>query len=601
MAGYMTSRQYSTWQIYRSLLSEARPFWSFIAAVFALNLLATPLKLLAPVPLKIVVDYVLVFGEEPVAKPFAIGVPFLENSSQQSLLILAIVLLLAIAFISYLNALLIRLLHGYTAEKLVVGFRSRLFQHVQNLSLRYHDEKGSTDSTYRIQYDAPAIQWIVLDGVIPFLAAFATVIAMFVVTWTLDWQLAIVAAALAPVLLFVTHTWGRGLRRQWREVKQLQSDAMSVVQECFSGIRVVKAFGGESREQQRFHQHAYAGLKEQMRVLASQGTFELVAGMIVATGTALALYLGVQHVLSGQLTLGNFLLVWAYLGQLYGPLQTISGKITTLQGSLASAERALTLLDRAPEVVELPNARPIDRSRGGVKFDGVSFSYDVGKPVLTEVSFEVHPGTSVGIAGPSGVGKSTLMNLLLRFYDPTEGAIQLDGVDLRNYRLSDLRDQFSVVLQEPLLFHASIRENIAYAKPGATDEEIAAAAVAANVENFVAKLPDGYDTIIGERGMRLSGGERQRIAVARAFLKDAPILILDEPTSAIDVGTESILLESLQRLIEGKTVFMIAHRASTLAGCDVMFSIEEGRIASATTKERENQIVVSSQHRPVNE
>ncbi len=577
------------------MLSEARPFWAFIAGVLALNLLATPLRLLAPVPLKIVVDYVLV--DNPLAQ-LSTALSPLENSSPQKLLIVAVVLLLAIAFITYLNALLIRLLHGYTAEKLVVGFRSRLFRHVQNLSLRYHDEKGSTDSTYRIQYDAPAIQWIVLDGVIPFLAAFATVIAMFVVTWTLDWQLAVIAAALAPVLLFVTHAWGRGLRRQWREVKQLQSDAMSVVQECFSGIRVVKAFGGESREQQRFYRHAYAGLRKQMRVLASQGTFELAAGMIVATGMAMALYIGVQHVLSGRLTLGNFLLVWAYLGQLYGPLQTISSKITTLQGSLASAERALVLLDCDPEVVEIPNAKPIDRSRGRVKFDGVSFSYDAGKPVLTEVSFEVHPDTSVGIVGPSGVGKSTLMNLLLRFYDPTEGSIQLDGEDLRNYRLSDLRDQFSVVLQEPLLFHASIRENIAYAKPGATEEQIVAAAAAANVEDFVAKLPDGYHTIIGERGMRLSGGERQRIAVARAFLKDAPILILDEPTSAIDVGTENILLESLQRLIQGKTVFMIAHRASTLAGCDVIVSVENGRIASVTNRDSENPDAVSAHHRP---
>jgi ATP-binding cassette subfamily B protein len=289
-----------------------------------------------------------------------------------------------------------------------------------------------------------------------------------------------------------------------------------------------------------------------------------------------ALVIGVQQVRAGQLSLGNLLLVMAYMQQIYKPLKTLSKKTADVQSSLASAERAFALLDELPEVSERKDARRLARSAGSLLFLDVSFAYDAEHVVLHRVSFAAPPGTRVGIRGTTGAGKSTLMGLLMRFYDPTDGEITLDGVDLRDYSLADLRRQFAIVLQEPVLFSTSISENIAYGRDGATREEIVEAARLANAYDFIMELPEGFDTPVGERGMRLSGGERQRISLARAFLKDAPILILDEPTSSVDVKTEAVIMEAMQRLMQGRTTFMIAHRLDTLATCDMQIELEKG-------------------------
>jgi len=279
--------------------------------------------------------------------------------------------------------------------------------------------------------------------------------------------------------------------------------------------------------------------------------------------------------------LGELLIVMTYLAQLYEPLKTLSKKVADLQSGLAGAQRVFSLLDELPEVVEQRDALPLLRASGGIAFRNVAFSYDGETPILRGISFEIAPGTRLGISGATGAGKTTLVSLLTRFYDPTAGQILLDGIDLRDYRLADLRNQCAIVLQEPVLFSASIRENIAYARPGAADEDIVLAAKAANAHGFIARLPEGYDTLVGERGMRLSGGERQRISIARAFLKGAPILILDEPTSSVDLGTEALILEALDRLMQCRTTIIIAHRLSTLAICDARIEIEHGRILRA--------------------
>jgi ATP-binding cassette subfamily B protein len=302
----------------------------------------------------------------------------------------------------------------------------------------------------------------------------------------------------------------------------------------------------------------------------------------MALGSATVLYVGVRHVEARIITLGSLLLVMGYLTQLYQPLRTVSRKVATLQLRLASAERAFSLLDETPEVVEKRNATPLARASGHVSFRGVTFAYERNRPILRDVSFDVPPATRVGIAGATGAGKTTLLNLLLRFYDPLSGQIFLDGVELRDYRLEDLRRQFAIVLQEPVLFSTTIDENISYGRPSATQDQVAAAAEAANVHAFIAGLPDGYDTVVGERGMSVSGGERQRISIARAFLKDAPILLLDEPTSSVDAETEAGILEAMERLMQGRTVFMIAHRTSTLQNCDVRLELREGRLVGVT-------------------
>jgi len=313
--------------------------------------------------------------------------------------------------------------------------------------------------------------------------------------------------------------------------------------------------------------------------------FNNKVGATIGLGMGTVLFVETRHVLAGTMTLGELVLVVGYLQQLYDPLKTASKKVGSLQSSLASAERVYSLLDEAPDFVDPPGARPLVRAAGAVAFRNVSFAYEPAHGVLDDVSFEVAPGTRLGIAGTTGAGKTTLVSLLTRFYDPTSGQILLDGVDLREYRLADLRNQFAIVLQEPVLFSTTIAENIAYARPGAEDADVVAAAQAADAHDFICALPEGYGTPVGEHGVRLSGGERQRIALARAFLKDAPILILDEPTSSVDVRTEAQILQAMERLMTGRTAFMIAHRASTLEICDARLDLEHGRVVATTARD----------------
>jgi ATP-binding cassette subfamily B protein len=558
----------------------ARPYWLQILGIFVLGLLATPLALLAPLPLAIAVDNVL--GAKPLPDFLVMLLPASATESPAALLIVAAVLVIAIELLSQLQALGSTLLSTYTGEKLVLGLRTRLFGHVQRLSLSYHDSIGTSDSTYRIQYDSSAIRYIAIDGVVPFVAAIITLVSMLYVTFRLDWQLALVALAVSPVLFILVRIYRLRLRRQSRQLKKFESATLSVVQEVLTAVRVVKAFGQEEREQARFIHRANEGLQARIRVSLAEGALGLMLGLTMAIGTASVLLIGVRNVQAGVLTLGGLLLVMAYLGQLYRPLKTISRKVASLQSHLASAERALSILDEAPDVKERPDALPLPRASGAIAFHNVCFEYDEGYPILQDFSIEVPAGTRVGIAGETGAGKTTLVSLLNRFYDPTAGHILLDGFDLRDYKLADLRSQFALVLQEPVLFSTSVSENIAYARPGANREEIVRAAEAANAHDFIVNLPDGYETQVGERGMRLSGGERQRIALARAFLKDAPILILDEPTSSVDLRTEVEIIEAMERLMQGRTSLMIAHRLSTLENCDLLLVVEHGQLVGAT-------------------
>jgi ATP-binding cassette, subfamily B, bacterial len=580
------ARKYSLREISRRMLAETRAHWLPIAALFGISLLTIPLTLLTPIPLKLMVDSII--GTEPLPGVLATLLP--AGADRTSFFTIAFVagLVVFIALGKQACDLVFSVLRTYTGEKLVLGFRGKLFRHVQRLSLSYHDSKGTADSTYRIQYDAPAIQWISIDALIPLVTALFTLLAMIFVMARIHWELALVALAVAPFLFVVSQKFSRRLKLRWREAKDIESSTLGVVQEVLSSVRVVKAFAQEDREQKRYLEHAGRNLREQLRLSMTAGTFSLVIGIAMALGTAAVLFLGTRHVQAGELTLGEFILVMSYLAMLYGPLQTLSKSAGSLQGSLVSMERAFDILDHAEDVVEKPNAKPLARARGEIAFEHVTFAYTPERTALNDISFEIPPGARVGIAGTTGAGKSTLVGLLLRLYDPSSGRILLDGVDLRDYKRRDLRNQFAIVLQEPVLFSSSIAENIAYAKPDATETEIAAAAEAANAHEFIARLPHGYKTLVGERGFQLSGGERQRISLARAFLKDAPILILDEPTSSVDVKTESVILEAMQRLMRGRTTFMIAHRLNTLEVCDVRLHLERGRLvppASTAAKE----------------
>ena len=570
----MAAATYTDVNLFHRLLRQARPYWPHIAGVFLVSLLSTPLALLTPLALKIAVDSVI--GSHPLPGFVNALVPSVVTRSDQAVLVFAASLFVTVALLTQLQQLGSSLLRTYTGERLVLGFRSQIFRHVQRLSLSYHDSKGTADSTYRIQYDAPSIQYIAVDGLIPLATAGVTLVVMIYVTALIDWQLALVALAISPILVGLIRVYRQRLRSQSREVKRLETSALSVVQEVLAAIRVVKAFGQEDREDKRFVDRSTEGMRARIRLAFGEGGFGMMVGMTTTIGTATILFIGVRHVQTGVLTLGELLLIMSYVVQLYEPLKTIGRQSATLQRSLASVERAFALLDEAPDVVERPNTRPISRARGELAFRNVSFAYDTNRPILNNISFEIGAGTRLGIAGATGAGKTTLVNLLNRFYDPTSGQIVLDGVDLRDYKLANLRDQFAIVLQDPVLFSTSVAENIVYARPNAGFGEIVAAAKAADAHDFITELPDGYETLVGERGMRLSGGERQRISLARAFLKDAPIIILDEPTNSVDMNTEAAIMDSMQHIMQGRTTIMIAHRLSTLENCEKLLVIEDG-------------------------
>lgn len=575
----MRSWSQSDRELYGRLVGFARPYWFHVLLLGLLGLLASPIALLNPVPLKIAVDSVL--GSQPLPGFFQAVSPEFLTSTKHGVLVLAVGLLVAITLVGHVHELANTLLRTYTSERLLLDFRARLFDRAQRLSLAYHDSTGTADTLYRIEKDAPALQSLTVDGLVPFVSAIVTVVAMLYVAARLDWVLAVVAMTVVPVLFFLTAVRRRRMRTEARRVKKLESGVFGVVQESLGALRVVKAFGQETRGTTRFTERAREGMRGRIRLAWIEGSTGVLVGITTAAGMALVLYLGVSHVQSGRLTLGQLLLITGYLGQLYRPLKTVSRKVTTVQSRLASAERALALLDEPMDVPERPGARVLTRARGAVSFRDVSFGYKSDRPVLDGMSFEVEAGDRVAITGTTGAGKTTLVSLLTRFYDPTAGQILLDGVDLRDYRLADLRAQFAIVLQDSVLFSTTIAENIAYGRPDASDEELVAAARAAGAHDFIERLPGGYETSVGERGMTLSGGERQRVALARAFLRDAPILILDEPTSSVDMRTEAAILEAMERLMEGRTVFLITHRPHPLTSWSMHLHVREGRLGPA--------------------
>jgi len=586
----MTADRDSDVSVIQKLFLEARPHWSRLAFMYSLEFLSAPLALLAPIPFMLAVDSVI--GSKPLPDFFRLIIPDSIESSRTALLIFISVFVVVIALLSNLIGTIKSLLKTLTSEKLVLEFRARLLNHAQRVSLAYHDRTGTADSIYRIQHDAPAISWIIVSGITPFISAGSMLIGMIVVTAKIDSQLALVALAVSPIIAFLTHAVRKRLREQWHDVKKLESSALKIIKETLGSLRVVKAFGQEHWEHRRFISQANKSYTARMEAVKRESVYGFFVGATLAIGTAIVLFIGVRHVESGLLTLGKLFLVMTYIGQLYNPLQSLGLQVTTLQQSLASAERSFLLLRLPPEVFDRPDAKALNHASGKLEFRNVYFSYEPQRAVLHDICFSVPKGYRVGIAGKTGSGKTTLMNLLIRFYDPDSGRILLDDTDIREYKVSDLRNQFAVVLQEPILFSGTVTENIAYGRPDATLEEIAEAARMANVDEFLGSLPEGYNTRLGERGMLLSGGQRQRIALARAFLKDAPVLILDEPTSSVDVKTEALIMDALERLMRGRTTFIIAHRLGTLDHCDMVLVMEEGRLLNMQSAAGGDEIVI---------
>jgi len=568
-------RKYSDGTLYRRLLDQARPYWLHLTGLFLLQLVATPIALLVPIPLQITVDSVI--GGKPVPSWIAGLLPS-GWERPDALLWVAAIAVVGVSLLLQIQEMLAWIYRTWIGERLVLDLRARLFRHLQSLSLTYHDTGGTAQSVYRVQSDASSIETVLVQGLVRIVTMVLRIVVLVFATWQIDAKLVLIALVASPVMFLLTRLFRGRLRAGWRLAKERETAAMSVVSETLAAVRVVKAFGQEEREKRRFQEEAQAGIDASVKAVSSHGGFDLLVGLTVGIVSAAVLYVGASQVLAGKLTLGQLLLVVGYLSQLFGPLREVGTKMADLQRALAGAERTFTLIDEKSEAEERPGAKPLDRAVGTVEFRGVAFAYGTNPPLFRDVSFSVAAGSRVGIAGRTGSGKTTLLSLLFRFYDPTAGSILLDGTDLRDWKLRDLRNQFSFVLQDAVLFSTTVAENIAYGRPSATPEEIVAAARAANAHDFIVAMPKGYDTEVGERGMRLSGGERQRIALARAFLKDAPLLILDEPTSALDVKTEAAIVDALDRLMKGRTTFMIAHRLGTLASCDVRLEVRDGQV-----------------------
>jgi ATP-binding cassette subfamily B protein/subfamily B ATP-binding cassette protein MsbA len=542
-----------------------------VAAGLTLLVGSTAAALLQPWPLKLVVDCVL--GDQP---PPAV----LAMSSKTALLGALVTAMVGLQLLVGVLSMLGTYIVIRAALRMVFRLRCVVFEHLQKLSLAFHDAAKIGDSLYRVTWDTYAVQTLLNNAIVPATTATLTLAGIAVIMALLDWRVTVAALGVAGPLVLLIRRLDRPMTERSLRVHERESDVSSRVQETLTAIRAVQAFAREPLERQHFERQATASLRANLDLTLLQTGSQMIVSVVMAVGTAAVVWLAGLRALRGALTPGDVVLLAAYVVMLYRPLEALAYTAVAVQGAAAGARRVLALLDVRPDVIDAPDAVPLPgRATGRLDFEGVSFAYRPGEAALRDVSLGVHPGETVAIVGASGAGKTTLASLMVRFYDPVAGRIRLDGHDLRALTLRSLRQSVALVLQDPIIFAATIRENIAYGRPDATAEDVESAARAANAHEFIAALPAGYDTVVGERGTTLSGGQRQRLSIARAFVKDAPVLILDEPTSALDAENEHAILEALMRLMKGRTTLIIAHRLSTIRDADRIVVLHDGAVA----------------------
>ncbi|HEU0009823.1 MAG TPA: ABC transporter ATP-binding protein [Verrucomicrobiae bacterium] len=568
---------------FRRLLAYAAPHRQAFGVIGLLTFLASVLAALQPWPLKLLVDHVL--RSKPVPAVFQTVFRAFHLSPTPSALLIVIVLagLVLFALNSVVELVVTR---GWTARgrRMVFDVAEDLFARLQRRSLLFHARTPVGDTMGRINTDSWCVYQVLDTLVFAPGHALLTIGLMVFLMLQLDVTLTLIALAIAPFMVVASFLLGKPLRAAARLKREIESRLQAHIHQTLTGIPVVQAFAQEQREQERFRQHADSAIAAQQRATFLGSINSLSTGLVTTLGTGVILAVGARHVLDKQLDgVGSLLVFVAYLAALQTQMKTFAGVFAALQGQSASIDRVLEVLDAPPEVADKPGIVPPEAVHGHVQFDHVAFGYEPGRPVLLDVSFQVRPGQAVAIVGPTGAGKSTLVNLLPRFFDPTEGRVLLNGRDLRDLPLHHLRAHVALVMQEPFLFPFTVAENIAFGRPDAPRAEIEAAARAANAHDFIEKLPKGYDTPLGQRGATLSGGERQRLSIARALLKNAPILILDEPTSALDAETEQSVMQAIERLMRGRTTFIIAHRLSTVRRADVILVLKDGQIAESGT------------------
>ncbi|HEV3148564.1 MAG TPA: ABC transporter ATP-binding protein [Chthoniobacterales bacterium] len=551
--------------IYRRVLRYYRPFLPQTIFGLLLMVAGIGLNLLKPWPLKIIVDDFL-RGNSTARGNWRTWIALL------CLALVAIQLLWGI--INWItNYLFVKI--GLQA---LLKLRTDLYSCLQSLSLKYHDARRSSDSSFRVAYDSQAIQTIYNKGFTNIFGSTITLAGTFVIMVRLDWQLTLLSLAIVPPIVAAIYFFAHRIRRESTFIQEQESAMLAQAQEGLSSIRMVHAFGREEFEVRQFHRQARQSLEANLRLTLTNVNSALVISTLMVIGTAAMYYVGTLHVLAGTLTLGSLLVFSAYLLMLYQPLESLTYTAWAMEGATAGAKRCFEVLDRQDDVVDSPKAIAILSARGSIEFQNVSFAYAQDRHVLHNLDLTISPNQIVALVGGTGAGKSTLLSLVPRFYDPTSGSVTLDGCDLREITKKSLRAQIAIVLQDTLLFSTSVRENIAYGRPNATEEEIVNAARRAQADEFIRQMPNGYQSAVGERGGHLSVGQRQRLGIARAFLKNAPVLLLDEPTSALDPTTESAIMETIKELMRGRTTLIATHRLATVHNVDQIIVLEHGHI-----------------------
>ncbi len=550
-----------------------------VAWALAQVFLITGFELLKPWPLQIVIDYVL--GGKPAPVGGMVG-SFL-SLPPTVLLVAACAGLIVVN----LGASALTLLHNYTTirvgQNMVNDLRSDLYAHLQRLSLAYHSRQRVGDLMYRITADSFAVQTMIMNGVLPILSAVILLGGMLIVLFPMDPMLTLLALTVVPILFVLISAFNRKIVEVATEVRDADARVYSLVQWGMSAIKVVQAFTKEEEEHRRFMGASRESLRATLRMYNWQTLYSGAVSVVIAGGTAIVIYAGARAVMSGTLTLGQLIIFVSYLAQLYTPINQITQSWGLIAGARVGAARVFEVLDTEPDLKSGSRQFPPTGAHGEVAWRNVRFHYRPDLAVLKEIDLSIDAGKKIAIVGPTGAGKSTLLGLLPRFFDPTGGSVTIDGHDVREYQLASLRRQIGMVLQPPLIFPLSVADNIAYGRPGADHAAIENAAQQARIHDLVMQLPERYQTQLGEAGVSLSEGEKQRITIARALLRDAPILILDEPTSALDVETEALVMEAVERLMEGRTTFIIAHRLSTVRRCDRILVLRDGVIAEQGT------------------
>ena len=556
---------------------------SLVIALFAI-IIAGIAEILEPWPIKIVIDYVI--GSKPLPQWMAVYVIALFGKEKMDILNFALSAALLVAILGGVMTFIEKSLTIKAGQWVMLDLRQKLYNHLQKLSLSYFDNAKTGDLISRVTNDIDAIQSFVSTALLGMVINVFMLVGMVGVMFYLNWEFTLIALSIIPILFLQVYHLTRNIKKATRDVRKKESDIVSLIQEAISSIRIVKAFGRENYEVEKLKKETEESVRLTLLARSLKARLSPTVDILIAFGTCIVLWYGARLVLTDHLSAGDLIVFLLYLRMMYKPIRELSKMIDTTSKAQIGLERIMEIMKTENQVPELPNALAADRVKGEITFNNVNFSYGQNQLILKGINFNIKPGQFVAFVGPTGGGKSTVMNLIPRFYDILSGKILIDGKDVRDYTIDSLRKQISFVLQDPYLFHASIWQNIAYGKPNTTREEIYRAAKLANATEFIEKMPKGFDTIIGERGVTLSCGQRQRIAIARAIIRDAPILILDEPTSGLDAASEEVVLEALGQLMEGRTTIVIAHRLATIKRADVIFVVNQGEIEEFGTHEQ---------------